>query len=303
MDLELTRVFVKVIQHGSFSRAALALRVPKSTVSKYLSRLEAVTGTKLLLRTTRSLTLTAAGRAFYDSCLGPIQTLEDAQKSLYGQDSVLSGMVRITAPEDLGSQVVAPAVGELVKKHAGLNFELHYTDEVIDLVKDGFDLAIRIGSLNESNLRVKKIGEITLVLVASPAYLKTAEKIGNLSDLEHHVCLALGQGGKKWTLKSEKKGSQSFKFPVRVQSNQMTSLLNVAMSGAGVALVPEYLSRPLVEEGRLQWVLPEWRSSGLPVSMVSPLAAASSARLKVTSGFLFEALQKALQLKKSRLVS
>src|SRR4051812_36061970 len=111
MDLELTRYFVKVVQNGSFSRAADLLKLPKSTVSKAITRLEHDTGTKLLLRTTRSLTLTAAGRAFYDTCLGPVHILEDAQKSLYGQDSILSGTLKITAPEDLGAHVISPAVG------------------------------------------------------------------------------------------------------------------------------------------------------------------------------------------------
>ncbi len=294
MDIELTRSFVKVIQHGSFSKAAQSLRVPKSTVSKDVSRLERETGTKLLLRTTRSLSLTAAGRVFYESCLGPIQALEDAQKSLYGQESILTGRLRITAPEDLGSQVIAPAVGALTKKHPGLDFELHYTDQVIDLVKDGFDLAVRIGRLSPSNLRVKKIGEVDLVLVASPSYLKTAAAIRHPLDLEKHACLILSQGMKKWELKSLKKASVQVKFRARVESNQMTSLINVALAGAGIALVPNYLSRPWVQSGKLQRVLPDWYSLGLRVSLLSPLSVSSSARLQLTSDYLASALQKAL---------
>ncbi len=160
MQIELVQVFVQVVKNGSFTRAAETLRVPKSTVSKAISRLESETGTKLLIRTTRSQTLTAAGKVFYDSCVGPIQAIEDAQKSLSGNDSMLNGTLKITAPEDLGTDVIAPACGRLTLKHSGLNFELNYTDQLLDLVKDGYDLAIRIGYLKESGLKSRKVGEI-----------------------------------------------------------------------------------------------------------------------------------------------
>ncbi|MBL7686884.1 MAG: LysR family transcriptional regulator, partial [Bdellovibrionaceae bacterium] len=103
MELDLVRSFVKVVQFGSFSKAAESLKVPKSTVSKAISRLESETGTTLLLRTTRSLTLTPAGRAFFDSSVGAIQALEDARKSLSAGDSIVSGVIKLTAPEDLGN--------------------------------------------------------------------------------------------------------------------------------------------------------------------------------------------------------
>jgi LysR family transcriptional regulator, regulator for bpeEF and oprC len=298
MDLDITRLFVKVVQNGSFSKAALLLKVPKSTVSKAVSKLEKDTGTKLLLRTTRSLTLTAAGRAYYDSCLGPIQSLEDAHKSLNGKDSILSGLVRITAPEDLGIHVIAPSLGELIAKHPGLDFEMHYTDEVIDLVKDGFDLAVRLGRLNQSNFKVKKAGEVFLIMVASPNYLKRRDKIKQPSDITHHDCISLNHPGllSKWALRSSK-GSVQIPIKARASSNQMNSLLQTALAGGGIALVPNYICEPEIRAGRLIQVLPEWHSEGRPVSLVSPLSAASSARLKVTTETLYEVVHAALSMK------
>ncbi len=290
------RMFVKVIQNGSFSRAAEILKIPKSTVSKSISGLERETGTKLILRTTRSLTLTAAGKAFYDSCLGPIQSLEDAQKSLYGQDNILTGLIRITAPEDLGSFVIAPAIGELALKHKAMEFELIYTDKIVDLIKEGFDLAIRIGKLQESGLKVKKIGEITLVLVASPEYLKDRTKIKHPRDLIEHECLTYGPSLRHWSLVSPQE-SANIKIKARILSNQMSSILNSAVAHGGIALVPYYLCKPLLNQQRLIRVLPTWKSPGLPVSLVSPLSSNSSARLKVTSDYLMEKIQKALQLR------
>ncbi len=295
MDLDITRLFVKVVQNGSFSKAAQILKVPKSTVSKAISRLEKETGTKLLLRTTRSLTLTAAGRVFYDNCLGPIQTLEDAHKSLQGQDSILSGLVRITAPEDLGLHVIAPCVGSLIAQHPDLDFELHYTDTVIDLVKDGFDLAVRVGRLNQSNFKAKKAGEVCLILVASPGYLKKAEKIRQPSDLTQHDCITLSNPELlyKWSLKSSK-GSVQVPIHARASSNQMNSLLKTALASGGVAMIPNYICQSEIAAGKLVHVLPDWHNSGRPVSLVSPLASASSARLKVTTDALFQAVHSAL---------
>lgn len=295
MDIELVHLFVSVVKHGSFSRAADSLRLPKSTVSKAVSRLESETGTKLLVRTTRSQTLTAAGKAFYDSCVGPIQAIEDAQKSLAGNDSLIAGTIRITAPEDIGTEVIAPAVSVLLRKHPALNFELVYTDEVLDLVKDGIDLAVRIGSPRESGLKIKKMGEIRLMLVASPGYLKINPKIQKPQDLKDHVCLSLNvrPAGKLWNLKSAS-GPAQVEIQPRLLSNQMSSLLKAALADGGVALVPTFFAKSLLESGELVRVLPKWTSHGMPVSMLSPLAFSSSARLRMTADHLTSTLQKAL---------
>jgi LysR family transcriptional regulator for bpeEF and oprC len=294
MEVELIRIFVKVVQNASFSRAAELLRVPKSTVSKAVTRLEQSTGTKLLLRTTRSLTLTAAGRAFYETCLGPIQILEDAQKSLHGADSILSGRVRLTAPEDLGSHVIAAALAELIRLHPALSFDLKYTNEVVDLVRDGFDLAVRLGRLKESSLKAKKVGEVFLVMVASPKYIKNSGTLKTPQDLEKHACLTIEDINTKWALQS-KKASTTVPISPRITCNEMTSLMNAAIAGAGIALVPMFITKPAVEAGKLVQVLPEWRSPGWPVSLISPVASSSSARIKITSEHLMKAIQEALK--------
>ena len=295
IGIELTRIFIKVVQQGSFSKAAELLKIPKSTVSKAIARLERETGTKLLLRTTRSQTLTASGRAFYETCLEPLQILEDAQKSLFGQDAIVAGKIKITAPEDLGTHVVAPIIGELSQLHEKLSFELQYTNQLIDLVKDGFDFAIRIGTLKQSGLKAKRIGEVTLIPVAAPSYLEKRGKISNPQDLLKHDCLSISAGNlmQRWDLKNK---SQTAKIMVnvKVESNQMTSLLQVAIAGGGVALVPSYLCKNELLQKKLVRVLPGWHSVGMPVSLVSPVSMASSARLKLVSDKVFTATQKTL---------
>lgn len=297
MSLDLVRIFVKVVQNGSFSKAGIQMRLPKSTVSKSVAKLETETGTKLLLRTTRSLTLTAAGRAFYESCLGPMSSIEEAQRSLQGQDSMLTGTIKITAPEDLGNEVIAPAVAALSRKHPGLSFELIFTDEVVDLVEQGFDLAVRIGKLSVSGLKAKKIGEVNLVPVAAPAYLKARPKIERPKDLLAHDCLSLHPraASPEWVLRSSR---ESVKISVRprIVANQMSSLLKAATAGAGVAMVPSYFCRRELESGKLERVLPAWSSDSLSVSLVSPLSISSAARLKLVGDFIFAQVQNSVRL-------
>jgi len=300
MNLDLIRIFVKVVQNGSFSKAAEILNLPKSTISKAVSKMERESGTKLIVRTTRSLSLTAAGRAFYETSLGPIQVLEDAQKSLDGGDSLLSGLVKITAPEDLGSYVIAPAIAKLIIRHPKLSFELRYTNELVDLVKDGFDIAIRIGKLSESSFKVKRAGDVVLIAVASPKYLSGKEKIRQPKDLEKFDCLTLsGQEYRRWKLKSNK-GLAHVNINARTSSNQMSSLLKMAVADSGIALVPNYLCESELESGKLVRVLPEWSSAGLPVSVISPLSSSTSARLKMTIDEVYSALQETLSAGRAR---
>lgn len=296
MELEYSRLFVKVVQHGSFSKAALALQIPKSTVSKAISKLEKETGTKLLLRTTRSLTLTAAGRLFYETCLGPIQVLEEAQKSLYGADNIVAGVLNITAPEDFGSHVVSSSLAELIKKYPKLKFNLRYTNEIVDLVKDGFDLAIRIGKLKESQLKAKKVGDNRMVLVASAKYLKANPIVQHPKDLVEHSVLTIAPLQAKWTLQNKKGASATINLQPRILCNQMSSLVRIAVAGGGIALVPSFVCKDDIQNESLVRVLPDWFSQGWPVSLVSPVASNSSARLKITSDHLFAAIQKAIAI-------
>ncbi|HAG90440.1 MAG TPA: hypothetical protein DCL41_01125 [Bdellovibrionales bacterium] len=295
MDLDLVQIFVQVVKNGSFTKAAQQLRLPKSTVSKALSRLEKDTGTQLLVRTTRSQTLTAAGKEFYDTCVGPLEVIENARKSLYGNDNLITGKIKLTASEDLGSHIIAPAIAELCHKHPGLKFELNYTDDVLDLVADGYDLAVRIGRLKESSLKVKKIGELKLMLVASPKYLDGRPRISKVEDLESQDCLALSStlNSSGWKLKSK---SKSVQVPIRprIASNQMSSLLAATVAGGGIALAPTFLCEPYLRAKKLVQVLPQWSSMGVPVSMLSPLPFSSSARLRTTTDHLATALQSAL---------
>lgn len=290
IGIELTRLFVKVVQHGSYSRAAEVLRVPKSTISKAITKLEIETGTKLLVRTTRSQTLTTAGRLFYETCLGPIQILEDAQKSLFGQDNIVSGKIKVTAPEDLGNLHITPTLARLCLKYPKLDFETLYTNDLIDLVKDGFDLGIRIGQLKESSLKQRRVGDIELILVAAPSFIRS-KKINHPHDLKNLDALVLRtQGLSHWSLHSERKTAK-VTVHARMICNQMSSLISAITAGAGVAIVPSYLVNTKIKNEELIHLLPNWTGHKLPVSIVSPMSMNSSSRLHIVTEELISAFR------------
>lgn len=293
IEIELIRIFTKVVQFGGFSKAANHLNLPKSTVSKAITKLEAETGTKLLLRNTRTHTLTSSGRAFYETCIGPIQTLEEAQRSLYGQDSILSGIIKITAPEDMGAYLISPIIGKLSQIHPRLKFELHFSNQLIDLIKEGFDLAVRIGNLQESLLRQRRIGHLSMILVASPQYLKSHSKIKSPEDLIQHECLTLSSPELRhfWYLKSNNE-NRKIKINSRFQSNHMTALINASMSDAGIVLAPQYLCQNYLERNDIVRILPEWSGGSIPVSLLTPHNTSQSGKLRVVSDELVELIKK-----------
>ncbi len=293
MELELSRIFVKVIQTGSFSKAAEVLKLPKSTVSRAISKLEFETGTKLMVRTTRSLTMTEAGRNYFEQCLPAIVILEEANKSLKDKDKSISGLVRITAPEDMGASVISSAIAKLSLKYPSLNFELSFNDAVVDIVKDGFDVAIRLGKRKDSGLKLKHAGEIVLIAVASPKYLKGKNKISHPAELKDHICLS-HFWSKQWLMKS-KSGKAEVNVKSKVTGNQMLSMIRMASEGSGVAFVPKYLCDSYLKEGKLVHVLPEWKSPPIQVSIITPIAPSTAARIKVTVDTIHEAIIEALK--------
>ena len=295
MELESIKIFVKVIQVGSFTRAAEQLRLPKSTVSRAVRRLETETGTQLLLRTTRSLRLTPAGRAFYEASAAPVRALEDARRSIQGGDRVIAGPVKLTAPEDLGSHAVSPALGRLLRDHPDLSLDVNYTDEVVDLVRDGYDLAVRLGPLPASGFRALRLGEVFLIPVAAPTYLARAPKIREPRDLRvhHGIAYTPETTHPRWTLRS---GRSTVHVGIRVRAgaNQMSSVMAMAEAGGGVAFAPSYLCRKAIAAGRLTPVLPGWLSPGFAVSLVSPRSAGMPARVRVVADRLAAAIREGL---------
>ncbi len=294
MDIKLIHYFVEIIKHGSFTKAAESLKIPKSTLSKAVTKLERETGTKLLVRSTRKQALTSAGREFYETCLGPIQTIEDAQKALYGQDSIISGTVKITVPEDFEIFVLSSCIQSLCEQYPDLKIIIKSTNDVVDLVGEGYDFAVRIGPLEESNLKVRTIGYIKLATVVSKDYFERIE-LNRPSDLLNVRCIGLisSKPHQTWTLTKNKK-TEVVKTPLTVETNQITSVYKLTLSGAGVSVLPTFLCQQSIDSGELVQVLEDWQFQKVPVSLISPLSTISSVRLKVVSEEIITALRASL---------
>ncbi len=291
MEIQLIHYFVNIVKHGSFTKAATLLKVPKSTLSKAVTKLENETGTKLLIRSTRKQTLTDAGRQFYESCLGPIQTIEDAEKTLYGQDSLISGTVKITMPEDFEIVLLSGCIQRLCKSYPDLKIVIKGTNDVVDLVGEGFDFAVRIGPLEESNLKSRTIGHIKLATVVAKQYLSKIE-LNTPKDLMNVRCIGLSSNKpyQVWKLTKNKK-TETIKTPLTVETNQLTSVYKLTLTGAGVSVLPTFLCQKDIDTGQLVSVLTDWKYSDVPVSLISPLSTIHSARLKVVSEEIVGALR------------
>ncbi len=269
MDLDEIVIFTKVAQAGSFTRAARELGMPKSTVSRKVSELEARLGARLLQRTTRKLGLTDAGRVYFEHGARIAAELEAAQGAVSRLQSAPTGQLRVTAPLHFG--FLGSIVAELLESYPRLSVELTCTDRIVDLVAEGFDVAIRAGAPADSSLVMKKLAESPRLLVASPGYLARRGRPRTPADLADHECALFGTApaGRSWTLTRGGK-SQAIAVSGRIAANDLDVVLAAVIGGRGIAVVPDFLSAAPLADGRLEQVLPDWAAPPVAVSALYP---------------------------------
>lgn len=294
MDIQLVQYFVEIVKLGSFTKASDSLKIPKSTLSKAVTKLEQETGTKLLIRSTRKQSLTATGRIFYENCIGPIQNLTDAQKALYGKDNVISGTIKMSLPEDFEIFLLAEKMAEFCTKYPNLNLNINSTNQVIDLIGEGYDFAVRLGPLKSSNLKSRKIGLIKQALVVSKEYAKEIN-LKTPADLQNVRCIGINtnRNPQTWALTKNKK-TESTKVKLRIESNHISSVLKLTLAGAGVSILPKFLCQEEIDKGNLVEVLMPWSFMDYPVSLVSPESTKDSARLRVITDEIVKCLKESL---------
>jgi DNA-binding transcriptional LysR family regulator len=287
MDLNELLVFARVVQAGSFTAAARELRMPKSTVSRKVSELEERIGAQLLHRTTRKLRLTDAGQTYYEHCARIVAEAEEAEQAVTRLQSAPHGLLRVTTP--LTFNFLGPLVAEFMKRYPEVQLELLCTDHRVDLMKEGFDVAVRAGRLADSALTARKLGTIERIVVAAPAYLKARGTPRTPKDLEKHDCILFGTRLERtvWTLHS---GGKSVEVPVRARMavNEPDMLCALTRSGSGVSLLPALYYTPDLAAGRLQHLLPDWCSSGTPIHAVYPSTRHRSPKVTAFVDFLRE---------------
>ena len=273
-DVNLNRlaVFVAVVDAGSLTAAAERLGLAKTVVSTHMQRLESEVGANLLVRTTRRLSVTDAGRVFYDACRDIVRATEAALDAVSSDAGPLRGTLRVSVPIDYGALVVAPAVVALRDRHPGLDVELVANDRVVDLVADNLDVAIRIGRLADSNYRAVQLGTYEKWLVASPAFVARHGRPQDTDALAALPFVMLSTLPRPHTLELEDAngGTASVRCVAHVVSNTATACRAIVLAGGGFGLLTDFSTADDLTAGRLVRLLPAWRSAPAGIHAVYP---------------------------------
>jgi DNA-binding transcriptional LysR family regulator len=291
MDLNRVTAFVRVVQDGSFTTAAKNLGLPKSSVSRSVAQLEQDLGIRLLHRTTRKVQPTDAGAAFFERVSRALHDLDEARVAAADASAQLRGTVRVTAPVDLAVFGIAPAIARFALEHPEILIELSLTPRVVDLVSEGFDLAIRAGPLRDSSLVARRVGSIRSALFASPAYLEKHGTPRKIADLASHQCLLFrpSNGRSTWKL-TGKNGEESVDVKGSIAVDELTFVRAGIIHGAGIGLVPDFLVGPDEEAGTVVRLLPDVVLEGAVLHVVYPSAQFVPQRVAVFRELIVEEL-------------
>jgi DNA-binding transcriptional LysR family regulator len=287
MNFNRIAVFVRVVDEQGFTAAARALGLPKSSVSRSVALLEEALGARLLHRSTRSVKLTEAGTAFYEQASRGLAGVEDAAAKVADLQAVVSGTLRITAPVDVGVSILEPVIARFVRRHPAVHFDVVLTGRLVDLVEEGFDLAVRAGPLRDGSLIARKLGQIESALHASPRYLARAGTPASIEDLAHHQCVLFRatRGRATWTLRGPA-GDEAVEVKGPIAVDELSFARRAVLEGAGVGLLPTFLCLREVERGRLVRVLPSHVAPGAQLNLVYPSAKYLPHRVAVFRDFL-----------------
>jgi DNA-binding transcriptional LysR family regulator len=265
-------VFVRVVERGSFTRAADELGLSRAVVSKYLSRLEERLGARLLHRTTRRLSLTEAGAALFEASRGAIERIDEAEAAVARFQSAPRGRLRVSAPMSFGILHLAPALAEFAREHEAIAIDLRLDDRFVDLVEEGFDVAIRIGKLADSSLVARRLTTTQVVVCASPAYLDEHGEPESPEDLATHHCLiyTYSSTANVWRFTAR----DGREIPVAVsgglRANNGIALAQAAIAGHGILMSPTFYVGSDIRAGRLKAILDAYRLPEFGIYAVYP---------------------------------
>lgn len=282
--------FVKVVELGSFVRAAERLSVSTSAVSRQVSDLEAHLDVRLLNRTTRKLSLTEAGQAFYERSVQLLADLEEAESSVRATAVLPKGTLRLTCGVSFGVRYVAPAIAEFSAQHPQLLFDLDLSDRAVDLVEEGFDLAIRIGHVGHQGLVSRRVGWTRAVCCASPDYVARRGAPATPGDLTQHDCLTYTHVPvpNVWPFEARDGTKRAIRITPRHRANNGRMLAALAVAGMGVLFEPDFIVAPEVRAGRLVRLLPGYEPARSPIAAAYPSRRHLSAKVRTFVEFLAE---------------
>ena len=284
---EAMRTLVAAVDGGSLSAASRALGVPLPTVSRRVSDLEAHLRAQLVVRTSRKLMLTDAGRTFIATCRRILDELDEAERAATGEYRAPRGDLLITAPVMFGRLQVEPVVLDFLRTYPEINVRLTLADYVVDLVENQIDLAVRIGQLPDSSLIATRLGAVRWVTCASPAYLAERGVPQALNDLGGHDCIAFERlySTDAWTFRTGR-GDIAVPFRPRFAVNTADGAIDAAVAGAGIARILSYQAADAIADGRLIVVLPGFQPEPLPVHLVHAGQAILPLKLRAFADFV-----------------
>jgi DNA-binding transcriptional LysR family regulator len=287
---EAMRVFCSVIEAGGFAAAADRLGVSTSAVSRCVAQLEAHLSVRLLNRTTRRMSPTAEGFAYFERCTQLLADLEETEASLSGEARRPRGRLRLTAPVALAVLRLAPAFAAFSQAYPEIELDIVLSDKVADFTEEGLDLAIRVGRVGSENVVARHIGETTLLIAAAPAYLERSGTPRTPDELTRHACFAysFSATGKNWEFENDQGKTASVRVGGAIKANNGMLLTQMAAAGSGIVYGPCFILAPLIESGQLVRLLPDWGARRLPIHVVYPTRRHLSARVRAMSGFLSE---------------
>jgi DNA-binding transcriptional LysR family regulator len=287
--LESLRAFVKVVQHGGLSAAARDLRLSRSAVSKYLIDLETDLGVQLLVRTTRNASPTENGLAYYERVVAILSEIDEADAAVSSLQAEPRGILRVNAPMSFGTLHLGTAIADFMEKYPELKIQLVLSDELIDPVREGFDVTLRIADLSSSSLIARKILPAPRVICASPSYLQRRGTPQHPDELREHECLTYGHlaTGHQWKLTGPD-GDHWIQIPWTLCTNNAEVLRDAAVKGRGLALLPTFIAGDDLQTGALMTVLKEYKAPEISVYVIYSQTKHLSVKIRVFIDFLVE---------------
>ncbi len=280
--------FVRVAETESFSRASEQLGISTAQVSRQVSRLEKRLHTQLLYRTTRQVSLTQEGQLFYLHCRALVDGLDEAERALGHLHSQPQGKIRLTAPVTYGEQKILPLVNDFVKQHPDLNIEAQLSNQQLDLIESGYDIAIRIGRLKDSSLMAKKLSQRINYTCASPQYIEHYGSPHSLSELSRHHCLLGSLDFWRFNDKGEEK---IIRIQGRLRYNSGTALVDAALKGLGIVQLPDYYVDRYIQSQQLIPLLDHYNEDHQNIWVVYPHNRQMSLGIRLLIDYLSEKLQ------------
>ncbi|WP_196137183.1 LysR family transcriptional regulator [Aliikangiella sp. G2MR2-5] len=282
--------FVEVVNSGSFSAAAEVLGISKSHVSQQISRIEERLGSRLLHRTTRKLSLTEVGEAFYQKCSHIVEAMDEAETSVTQLHQSVKGTLKIASPFLLGETFLVPAISEFMLEYPELELEIEFTSRRVDLLENDHDVALQVGARKDVNVVNVPLSQTRFYVVASKDYIQRVHKpVTSPRDLQNHQCLLFMEKGrsKPWRLKRSNDQSECLlKVKSRWRSNSGLALRAVAKRGLGIAYLPDYYLQTEVLNGSLRVLLPEWSFNQREIVAIYPHKRLVPAKVKIFTEFL-----------------